>query len=152
MKPKKKVARPPITVHRKAPAVPVVVFEYVVMQLILRGSGFKSSELATIIKECKDNPKRTSVHMVVTREFNGRKNRHMFGVGTINYSLKLVQIAWTKWLTVASESIIKKFEVWQKKSIAYASMEAILSSLAEAGFEISESPIEETFDLTGTIH
>lgn len=152
MKSRKKISKRRPTPKRRELVTPPAVFEYVMLQLILRGSGFKSSELSTIIRPNKDNIKQSDVSIVVTRSIQDADKKHGIGVGIINIPLAKVKLAWRRWLTVASTLLIKNFDVWQKKSLAYGSMEAILISLEKAGFVINESAIDDTFDLTGTIH
>ena len=137
---------------RKTVAIPPAVFEYVMLQLILRGSGFKSSEIATEIRERKENTKQSSVHMVITRKIDGEDKKHRIQIGILNHTLAKAQVFWTKWLTYASGTVIRNFDAWQKKSIAYVAIESILGSLEKAGFVIVDSDIEETFDLAPTVH
>lgn len=131
---------------------PAPVYEFVMAQLVLRGSGFKSSELRTIIKEEKNNPKVSSVHLGVIRSGPNGTNQHSIGIGTINLALAKVRLAWSRWLAIAGDSIVKNFDEWQKRSVVYSEMERILVSLEQAGFVIQDAPLADSFDITGTVH
>jgi hypothetical protein len=132
--------------------VPRPIFEFVMTQLILRGAGFKSSEITTLIKEVAGHPNKTSIHLRISRKEKESDLMTQIGVGTIDYPLAQAEERWERWLELAYLSVVKNFADWQTKSLAYGSIEDILTSLEKTGFTISDADISETFDVLKQIH
>ncbi len=119
----------------------LLVYEFLAIQLILRSVGFKTSEMeVTLVATDK---KATSINL----ELNRDGLIDVMDIGTLRISLVNVQQFWETWLSQATADLHKNLAKYKAKLKAFASAEAMLEHLEKVGFELSDVPIEKTFDV-----
>lgn len=137
-----------------APAPPELVHEFVITQLILRAAGFKSNEMTTVIREMKEDSKKSAVSILLTRVDRAANDvkRYSIGVGVIDMTLDKVRGLWARWVSDSAPYVFRNFDTLQKNSIAFVSLEDILVALEKAGFAVKDTSIEESFANPDSVH
>ncbi len=119
----------------------LLVYEFLAIQLILRSVGFKTSEMEVTL--LATDKKSTSINLELNRD--GLVDT--MDIGTLKLSLVKVQQFWEIWLANATADLHKNLAKYKVKLKAFKLAESMLEHLEKVGFELSDVPIEKTFDV-----
>ncbi len=116
-----------------------LIYEFLAIQLILRSVGFKTSEMEVSLLQVKNST-------TLSLELNQDGVCDTLEIGTIKRPLVQVQQFWEQWLAAATKDLHKNIVKYKEKLKAFRTMEAMLEHLEKVGYNLTDVPINNTFD------
>jgi hypothetical protein len=119
----------------------ILIYEFLAIQLILRSVGFKTTEMEVSLLQVK--PTATTISL----ELNQNGLCDSLEIGTLKLSLVKVQQFWEEWLAKATKDLHKNIVRYKEKLKAFRTMETMLEHLEKVGYNLTDVPINNTFDV-----